>query len=499
MHRDELVAGDHATMRMTRRSCRGGLPQTSLHTCAVFRVWEHRPTCRVPYHNFAAVAINLQATFIRAPLLAAPSDDPCLQDLRSNAHTSYLVPYTAFISDTAYCSLRYLVSYMSDPVAARLPIVQRLLRDFPCLTPRHRDLKQVDGYVKLAASSYRISLRTDCSVLRADDALYTLLSPHSATVLRRLSLAPDAHALLLELRTLAERAAADPTHAAADRSPSPAELPPRSFYERLLRDVSALGWRRVHLHDSLRALDVIATDAGNREHTLSLRLPPNYPQSPPTALAALPEPFALRWDATCANAGLCSALAQFERRLRDFQPLWDALDDIDAHCRVLEPERPTRAHAFRRIALDAHTSVRIELDPRAPVAAFPTCRFLGAQAAVAPLRARLNAHIHLWDATGATPPRRNLETVLAVSLPAPRATQADGAADEVECGICYAYRLEGAVPDVACDRPACAKPYHRACLVEWLRALPDTRQSFETLMGACVYCEHAITVSVNES
>ena len=109
---------------------------------------------------------------------------------------------------------------------------------------------------------------------------------------------------------------------------------------------------------------------------------------------------------------------------------------------------------------------------------------------------RLNKMIHLWDTSGDMMPRENLERVLEIKLP--RAKHGGEAEDELsmECGICYAYRLGDLVPDTACDRAECAKPYHRECLVEWLRALPDTRQSFNTLFGKCVYCELPITVSV---
>ena len=60
----------------------------------------------------------------------------------------------------------------------------------------------------------------------------------------------------------------------------------------------------------------------------------------------------------------------------------------------------------------------------------------------------------------------------------------------VECAICYSYELDGAVPDVVCD--SCSKPFHKACLTEWLRALPTTQQSFNRLFGECPYCGHSI-------
>ena len=36
----------------------------------------------------------------------------------------------------------------------------------------------------------------------------------------------------------------------------------------------------------------------------------------------------------------------------------------------------------------------------------------------------------------------------------------------VECGICYAYRLAGCVPELTCDDPRCRQTFHRDCLYE---------------------------------
>ena len=55
----------------------------------------------------------------------------------------------------------------------------------------------------------------------------------------------------------------------------------------------------------------------------------------------------------------------------------------------------------------------------------------------------------------------------------------------------------GEAPDVNCDNANCGKPFHRRCLVEWLNADTSTRQSFNTLFGACPYCSAPITVKVS--
>jgi hypothetical protein len=39
----------------------------------------------------------------------------------------------------------------------------------------------------------------------------------------------------------------------------------------------------------------------------------------------------------------------------------------------------------------------------------------------------------------------------------------------------------------------------QACLVEWLRVLPSTRQSFGTLFGVCPYCSTQIVVKTTRA
>ena len=89
--------------------------------------------------------------------------------------------------------------------------------------------------------------------------------------------------------------------------------------------------------------------------------------------------------------------------------------------------------------------------------------------------------------------RLNLEAVLKIQFPRPQeATAADAEQYAVECAICYSYHLDGAVPECACD--GCSKPYHKACLAEWLRGLATTQQSFNRLFGECPFCTHPIAV-----
>jgi E3 ubiquitin-protein ligase FANCL len=174
------------------------------------------------------------------------------------------------------------------------------------------------------------------------------------------------------------------------------------------------------------------------------------------------------------------------------EDLWDILDDIDQNTWVLEPERPTYSTTTRRVALGNHCSLQITVDVNRP-RSVPECRFLGADSVVMQLREQLNKNLHKWNSTLTV--RNNLELILQISFPSPKTTKKEDFS--MECAICYAYRLENDIPDRVCDNNKCSKAFHRVCLYEWLRAIPTTRQSFDTMFGACPYCSTPISVKIS--
>ena len=246
----------------------------------------------------------------------------------------------------------------------------------------------------------------------------------------------------------------------------------------------------------LDALQLRVDDAAGRAHALDLRVPPDYPRAPLVASASLPAAFALQAPAAgggatvAASSDVAAAIAQFREALAAHQALWDELDELDAHAWVLEPRGPSRDCVKRRVAIGSHCSLQLTLHVASP-AALPELQFFGADRVIAPLRRALNANLALWAPARSV--RLNLEAVLGLRFPPPQLA-GTSAADEysVECAICYGYHLDGAVPECACD--GCAKPFHRACLCEWLRALPTTQTSFGRLFGECPYCSKPIAV-----
>ncbi|CAN8075622.1 unnamed protein product [Agarophyton chilense] len=377
-------------------------------------------------------------------------------------------------------------------MAISVQALQRLITDFPAIVPQDPDLNNFAGFLSVRQRHFRVTITANCSQFCGDSHLSSLLAPHKQVLNKRLKNAVDPHEFLVEVRDLIERALAASSKHYSDPQVT---LPPSIYYERLLAEIDSVGWNRVESIDkAMHTLHLIISDVANRKHLIIITLPVSFPSQPPLCKANLP----LQFEPNLSDKNVfIDILRQYEQLIDKLQPFFRVMDDFDRNSCVLEPERPARHDCYRRICITKHCSIRVEIDPRTPITGFPECRFLGSENAVAPYKHRLNQNIHQWDISGNKLPRENLEKVLEFSFPSRESLLED--ADDVlldECGICYSYRLEDHVPDIACDLKECSKPYHRQCLVDWLRALPDTRQSFDTITGNCVYCEHPIVVSM---
>ncbi|KAB0364917.1 hypothetical protein FD754_009073 [Muntiacus muntjak] len=191
-------------------------------------------------------------------------------------------------------------------------------------------------------------------------------------------------------------------------------------------------------------------------------------------------------------SSLISIYTQFLAAVDSLKTFWDVMDEIDEKTWVLEPEKPTRSATARRIVLGNNVSINIEVDPRHPTM-LPECCFLGADHVVKPLGIRLSRNIHLWDPENSL--LQNLKDVLEIDFPARAILEKSDFS--MDCGICYAYQLDGAIPDQVCDNSQCGQSFHYICLYEWLRGLLTSRQSFNIIFGECPYCSKPITLKMS--
>uniref|UniRef100_A0A8C4TEW4 FA complementation group L n=1 Tax=Erpetoichthys calabaricus TaxID=27687 RepID=A0A8C4TEW4_ERPCA len=241
--------------------------------------------------------------------------------------------------------------------------------------------------------------------------------------------------------------------------------PPPQYYSQLIKDIEGLGWDKLsHISTDFSTVRLKAEDASGREHLITVKLQTKYPDEVPVCSADLPVPFILSWS---SQSCLKNIHSQFLAMLESLKQFWDVMDEIDEQTWVLEPEKPTRSATMRRIAIGNNVSLNIEVDPRN----------------------KLNTNMHLWNPDYSI--LHNLKEVLEIEFPLPGSQETSNFS--MDCGICYSYRLEAAIPDQVCNDPRCGQPFHQTCLYEWLRGLPSCRQSFNIVFGECPYCSKVCT------
>ncbi|XP_077351662.1 E3 ubiquitin-protein ligase FANCL isoform X2 [Festucalex cinctus] len=345
-----------------------------------------------------------------------------------------------------------------------------MVKDNPILLPLNMEKTVYDGFITVQEKDLRlrIHLPPDHQLKKAKLhccwKLKHLLHGYEHIVKQRLHQSTDLVSFLLELKTVL-------------------------YYSQLILEMETLGWDKLLFIDTqFQMLRMKAEDSSGRQHILTINLKSKHPAEAPECSADLPVPLLLKWT---PQSSLNQLHSQFLLVIEALTEFWDVLDEIDTKTWILEPEKPSRSDTMRRIAIANNVSIKVEVDPRHPKM-LPECCLLGAEHVVTPLRNKLNVNMHLWNPDSGV--LQNLQDVLEIEFPSP-ATH-EKSMFSVECGICYSYRLEAAIPDQMCNDPRCGQPFHQVCLYEWLRVLPASRQSFNTVFGECPYCSKPITVKM---
>uniref|UniRef100_G3VYJ7 E3 ubiquitin-protein ligase FANCL n=1 Tax=Sarcophilus harrisii TaxID=9305 RepID=G3VYJ7_SARHA len=368
-----------------------------------------------------------------------------------------------------------------------------LLRQCPLLLPQNLEKTVYEGFISAQGRDFhvRILLPEDLQLKNArilcSWQLKTILDGYRQILNQRLQYSPDLVSFMMELKMILEVAL-------KNKQELYAPPPPPHYYSCLVEEIETLGWDKlVYVDTSFSTIKLKAKDTSGREHLITLKLKTKYPTESPDCYVDLPLPFSVSWTPQVSSySSLTDIHSQFLAALESLKAFWDVMDEIDQKTWILEPEKPTRSATMRRIAIGNNVSVNIDVDPRHPTM-LPECFFLGADHVVKPLGIKLSKNIHMWDPENSL--LQNLKNVLEIEFPV-RATL-EKSDFTMDCGICYAYRLDGAIPDQVCDNFQCGQPFHQTCLYEWLRGLMTSRQSFNIIFGECPYCSKPITLKMS--
>lgn len=353
---------------------------------------------------------------------------------------------------------------------------------FPLCIPQNKEQTQFKGYLTAKNREFYFELEfidkkgnlTVCSELKR------ILKPLEPNLSKRLAQCTTVDSYFQELKTTLDQIIKEEP-----------PLTSTSFYQKFIKEVDSIGWEKViDMNNDLSKMSIQYIDESNRKHIIHIQIRiDDFLNQYPLCSCDLP----IQLDIKVKPFSLQKILDQYKEKISKLQEFWDIMEDFDKNTWVLEPEKPLYSHTMRRIALGSHSSILVEIDPLKPKN-IPGFQFLGADSVINPLREKLNHSLDQWSSKDT--PRRNLEKIFETTFP--KKNKDEMSEITMDCGICYCYKLDEKIPDKVCDNNKCGMPFHTQCLVEWLRAIPTTRQSFNTLFGTCPYCSETISIRVNK-
>jgi len=252
-------------------------------------------------------------------------------------------------------------------------------------------------------------------------------------------------------------------------------------YSQILSELSKIGWKNLEsVNENFTEVQLKSFDGMNRKHILSIKLTKTVPE----LYVEFPGDIVFNQG----SSSISELYNDFCKETEQYQEFWSAMDELDANCWILEPEKPSRKDTYRKIAVSANVSLKIVVDPKNPHL-LPHITWLGSENAVYESREKVTDRIEMWESDIAI--HINLERLLEVELPQKDKEQSENF--DVTCCICYSDRLNGQVPSRTCDNPKCGQSFHIYCLYEWLRSLIQSRKLGNKVFGVCPYCETAIS------
>ncbi|RZF46373.1 hypothetical protein LSTR_LSTR007906 [Laodelphax striatellus] len=271
-------------------------------------------------------------------------------------------------------------------------------------------------------------------------------------------------------------------------------------YNRILSELKCMdSWKITGVGDNLTRFSLSVVDSSGHKHRMDLKVPENYPQSPPVVeFLDLPETVLNRITNCGTITEMYSGLVSVVGELEAF---WRIYDEIRGSCWVIDPAIAVKKDTYCRIVIDKNTSIIVTLNPLFPNAC-PEVKFLGPEKDVLPLRTTMERNLkkHGWDERQFFVD--NLTSLMEIDeLPlAPSQNSGDQSeassqllVDGEECMICFSLRSEdGLLPAKICNNEKCASLFHVSCLIQWLQSVPTNEPSFNLISGDCPHCGEKI-------
>ncbi|KAI9495654.1 WD-repeat region-domain-containing protein [Zychaea mexicana] len=388
------------------------------------------------------------------------------------------------------------------------------LRRFPLMTPVDEEAKVFRGFLPVHSVEYLIQVHlpgnsAGAQVYGGAELKHMLREMDEQKLINRLNQCDEITLFLSELKAMLEE------HETFKKSKNGLNFSATKRYKELMGELKQIGFDKVsHINEAMDHITFKLQDQNGRVHNVKTHIPPGYPLTPlklildgPSSNGSSSNSMNEGRDSnkdttlttTTTHSTLHAAILYYYDWIETFRDYFVCVDELDQHVRVLDPDQPTGKDAWRRVALKGHCSLHLELDPKFPRAGLKAMRFYGSEKNMKTLQQLWESQAEQWSR--ADTPYKNLSRIfgdrMMTKVSNSHHHQQDTSFD-VECAICYAYKLEHPdlgllTPDVICINDQCNRGFHPTCISEWLRSNPTTTRSFNILFGKCPYCSEKIT------
>ncbi|OZJ03670.1 hypothetical protein BZG36_03544 [Bifiguratus adelaidae] len=189
-----------------------------------------------------------------------------------------------------------------------------------------------------------------------------------------------------------------------DESPNGATRDNAQVYETIVRDLQGIGLEKIsNIGNMLSTFDVHLADQGGRTHVAHVALKPNYTHDGPSISIQLPQTLMVKVSEEHCDT-LQGTLYRYLQVINSAQSYFDALDDLDSHTWLLEPDPPSWV-----AVMDTETIRSGQLQD---------LKVFGSSDQVFNLKAAYSKNRHIWnDDLSIT---QNLSNILCITFPSKR-------------------------------------------------------------------------------
>lgn len=385
-------------------------------------------------------------------------------------------------------------------------IQMELSKIFPLLVPISTDYTNYEGFLEVDNSLFRVSLvapnypYSTGIVLHTEWKLSELLSGHQDTLAKWGEKKMPLNLFLQDLHGLIVRCLENEGYSRLafekDSYLYEEQCDNLHHYSAIISELKELGTNNIQsLSSDLQNIAIQYQDPNGEDHTMRVKIS-NIVNQDPTGKHSfeiidtdLPEKIIKMIQ---KEPNITKAYGAFCEQISFLNYVWDSLSLIDKSCWVLDPIHPRKADMYRRIFIyPPSVMAQLTWDPLKPSQP-PEIKFQGADAEIETLRCTYEEHLEDWDQENNV--LDNLCLVLHLTSlpqpPPPETTVVSQTVETGECSICYTVQFEGKTPEESCGK--CLTCFHTACLYEWLKMMPGSRQVHGHISGPCPNCNTAM-------